>query len=102
MAGLGGFMGYSMGGINWDDTVIGQKLGGHVKAVFTVITIIFVVCVSFTLTSFKEIPLWAINHVNRTEENNAIKQTDGVVNYGTLPSGDQEEKVKDMVREVLL
>ncbi|XP_054280552.1 proton-associated sugar transporter A isoform X2 [Macrosteles quadrilineatus] len=57
MAGLGGFMGYGLGGINWDDTFIGEMLGGHVRAVFTLITYIFIVCVAYTVTSFKEIPL---------------------------------------------
>lgn len=60
MAGLGGFMGYSLGGINWDDTAIGIMLGGHVRAVFTLVTIIFIVCVSATVTSFREIPLWRL------------------------------------------
>lgn len=32
-------------------------LGGHVRAVFTLITVIFVICVSYTVTSFREIPL---------------------------------------------
>ncbi|XP_071557733.1 membrane-associated transporter protein isoform X1 [Temnothorax nylanderi] len=57
MAGLGGFMGYGLGGINWDATSLGIMLGGHVHATFTLITIIFVVCVICTITSFKEIPL---------------------------------------------
>ncbi|KAG5866760.1 hypothetical protein JTB14_019953 [Gonioctena quinquepunctata] len=57
MAGLGGFFGYALGGINWDVTFIGALLGGHVRAVFTLITFIFVVCVSYTITSFKEMPL---------------------------------------------
>lgn len=60
MAGLGGFMGYSLGGIDWDDTVIGVMLGGHVRAVFTLVTIIFIICVSATVTSFREIPLWRL------------------------------------------
>ncbi|XP_039432327.1 proton-associated sugar transporter A [Culex pipiens pallens] len=60
MAGLGGFMGYSLGGINWDDTAIGRAFGGHVRAVFSLITIIFILCVSFTITSFSEIPLWIL------------------------------------------
>ncbi|KRK05474.1 proton-associated sugar transporter A isoform X1 [Drosophila yakuba] len=60
MAGLGGFFGYSMGGVNWDETEIGRRLGGHVKAVFSIITIIFIACVTFTLTSFAEIPLWVL------------------------------------------
>ncbi|XP_046982517.1 proton-associated sugar transporter A-like [Schistocerca americana] len=57
MAGLGGFMGYALGGINWDATFIGRVLGGHVRAVFTLITFIFVACVTYTVTSFREIPL---------------------------------------------
>ncbi|TGZ49790.1 Membrane-associated transporter protein [Temnothorax longispinosus] len=57
MAGLGGFMGYGLGGINWDATSLGIMLGGHVHATFTLITIIFVVCVICTITSFQEIPL---------------------------------------------
>lgn len=57
MAGLGGFMGYGLGGINWDATAIGVMLGGHLHATFTLITIIFIICVAYTITSFKEIPL---------------------------------------------
>ncbi|KAG5347676.1 S45A2 protein, partial [Acromyrmex charruanus] len=57
MAGLGGFMGYGLGGINWDATSFGVMLGGHVHVTFTLITIIFIICVICTITSFKEIPL---------------------------------------------
>lgn len=32
-------------------------LGGHVRAVFTLITFIFIICITYTLTSFKEVPL---------------------------------------------
>lgn len=88
MAGLGGFMGYSLGAINWEETAIGivklyitfapisikcwdkvffflslqigVMLGGHVHAVFTLVTIIFVICVSVTLNSFREIQLWKL------------------------------------------
>ncbi|XP_035778314.1 proton-associated sugar transporter A-like [Anopheles albimanus] len=60
MAGLGGFMGYSLGGIDWDSTTLGVVFGGHVRAVFSLITIIFIVCVLFTATSFSEIPLWIL------------------------------------------
>ncbi|KAG6455424.1 proton-associated sugar transporter A [Manduca sexta] len=61
MAGLGGFMGYALGGINWDETKLGEIFGGHVRAVFSLITIIFVICVTATVTSFKEIPLDELN-----------------------------------------
>ena len=50
-------MGYGLGGINWDATALGVMLGGHLHATFTLITIIFIICVSCTITSFKEIPL---------------------------------------------
>lgn len=35
----------------------GEMLGGHVRAVFTLITFIFIICVTCTVTSFREIPL---------------------------------------------
>jgi hypothetical protein len=31
--------------------------GGHVRAVFTLITFIFIICVAITVTSFTEVPL---------------------------------------------
>ncbi|XP_077297213.1 loss of visual transmission [Arctopsyche grandis] len=57
MAGLGGFCGYALGGINWDVTALGVLFGGHVRAVFSLITVIFIICVTYTITSFDEIPL---------------------------------------------
>jgi solute carrier family 45 protein 1/2/4 len=57
MAGMGGSLGYALGAINWDVTALGAILGGHVRAVFTLITFIFTICVAITVTSFKEIPL---------------------------------------------
>ncbi|XP_073848524.1 loss of visual transmission [Musca autumnalis] len=86
MAGLGGFMGYSMGGINWDETAIGRRLGGHVKAVFTIITFIFITCVSLTITSFKEIPLWALvpAKTSNSMKNENDRLGDGSVSYGAL------------------
>lgn len=95
MAGLGGFMGYSMGGINWDATAIGRRLGGHVKAVFTLITFIFIACVATTITSFTEVPLWAL--VNKTygekleaSEADQLDENQGA-SYGTLDEKDQSE-----------
>lgn len=35
-------------------------LGGHVRAVFTLVTFIFIFCVTATITSFREIPLWKL------------------------------------------
>ncbi|GBN63701.1 Membrane-associated transporter protein, partial [Araneus ventricosus] len=57
MAGLGGSMGYMMGAIHWEKTFLGQILGGQVNTVFTMVTIIFIICLISTLCSFPEIPL---------------------------------------------
>ncbi|ROT61432.1 hypothetical protein C7M84_020784 [Penaeus vannamei] len=67
MAGLGGGLGYAMGGINWDVTFIGWVLGGHVRAVFTLVTFIFIACVFSTLYSFKEIPLEVLQKSSKAE-----------------------------------
>ena len=75
MAGLGGSLGYAMGGIDWGalggSTQIflavmklifvahlsGTLFGGHVRFVFTIVLFIFILCVVTTITSFNEIPL---------------------------------------------
>ncbi|XP_050343900.1 proton-associated sugar transporter A [Nymphalis io] len=73
MAGLGGFMGYALGGINWDETSLGELFGGHVRAVFFLITIIFIVCVTATITSFKEIPL---NEIGESDDYKKLNDKD--------------------------
>ncbi|XP_069687026.1 membrane-associated transporter protein [Periplaneta americana] len=93
MAGLGGCLGYALGAINWDATALGEMLGGHVRAVFTLITVIFVICVSFTVTSFKEIPLklleklqtedQVLHTIQGNEEEKIAEQTE-VETYGTV------------------
>uniref|UniRef100_A0A182PV64 Major facilitator superfamily associated domain-containing protein n=1 Tax=Anopheles epiroticus TaxID=199890 RepID=A0A182PV64_9DIPT len=73
MAGLGGFMGYSLGGIDWDNTSLGIVLGGHVRAVFSLITVIFIVCVLCTVTSFSEIPLWILEEELERQDPPAVE-----------------------------
>ncbi|XP_073972296.1 loss of visual transmission isoform X2 [Rhodnius prolixus] len=115
MAGLGGFIGYAMGGFNWDITIIGKLLGGHVKAAFTLITVIFILCVIFTITSFAEIPLYVLNErmnlttktKNCNEETPIPKENE---NYGTVSNSTKiqeqdtsftnEIKTEDIVTEV--
>lgn len=107
MAGLGGFLGYAMGGINWDVTSIGEMLGGHVRAVFTLITIIFVICVTYTITSFKEMPLELLElQAEELKLDDQSKENDNILSksqssYGTLndeinedPGGELDEKKK--------
>lgn len=57
MAGIGGTIGYAIGGIDWDSTQIGTFLGGNIPTVFGLVTIIFIVCYLVTVTTFREIPL---------------------------------------------
>ncbi|XP_053685332.1 proton-associated sugar transporter A-like isoform X2 [Sabethes cyaneus] len=57
MAGIGGSLGYALGGINWDSTTFGEFLGGSIKTVFTIVGILFLVGLTLTVTSFREIPL---------------------------------------------
>ncbi|KAH8385054.1 hypothetical protein KR093_010821 [Drosophila rubida] len=94
MAGLGGFFGYSMGGLNWDETEIGRRLGGHVKAVFTIITFIFITCVSFSITSFTEIPLWVLSNPKSKISSNEKSHLDDstTINYGAMNNDDDISK----------
>jgi solute carrier family 45, member 1/2/4 len=57
MAGFGGCMGYALGAINWDETIFSNIIGDNIKTVFTLVTIIFVIAMFCTMTSFREIPL---------------------------------------------
>ncbi|KAI8424149.1 hypothetical protein MSG28_002743 [Choristoneura fumiferana] len=85
MAGLGGFMGYALGGINWDETRLGELFGGHVRAVFSLITVIFVACVSATVTSFKEIPL---GELQGQEEFRKLAETERI--QESFDAGDEQ------------
>ncbi|XP_021349714.1 proton-associated sugar transporter A-like [Mizuhopecten yessoensis] len=57
LAGLGGSIGYIMGGIDWNKTNFGKSFGGHTRVVFTLVLIAYIFCVLITVTSFKEVPL---------------------------------------------
>ncbi|XP_018368935.1 PREDICTED: proton-associated sugar transporter A isoform X2 [Trachymyrmex cornetzi] len=90
MAGLGGFMGYGLGGINWDATSFGVMLGGHLHVTFTLITIIFIICVICTITSFKEIPLELLerDQCRKMSESKAPEE-----NQGTEKKQKEREKI---------
>lgn len=57
MAGVGGCLGYAFGAINWDETVFSNFIGDNIKTVFTLVTVIFVIAMLVSITSFREIPL---------------------------------------------
>lgn len=95
MAGLGGSLGYAMGAIDWG--VIGVLLGGHVRAVFLVVLVIFIACVITTLTSFQEIPLDILTQPIPKQRSGSLgtgkyselptKEEDAVPSYGSTQSG---------------
>ena len=54
MAGLGGSLGYFLGGIPWERTFLTRVLGDHIHVLFTLVWLIYVVCMLLTLTASKE------------------------------------------------
>jgi len=94
MAGLGGSLGYLMGAIDWG--WVGVLLGGHVRAVFTLVLFIFIFCVFTTLTSFNEIPLDVLT-TPALRKQSVIKKTG---TYDKLPGEDVMEKgLKEPLKE---
>lgn len=61
-------MGYSLGAIDWSDTFVGRFFGGNLRAVFSIITVIFIGCVSMTVTSFSEIPLPLLEELHQEKD----------------------------------
>ncbi|XP_055372751.1 proton-associated sugar transporter A-like [Condylostylus longicornis] len=57
MAGVGASLGYALCGIDWESTSFGKYFGGNILTVFTLVTILFIICLVITITSFREIPL---------------------------------------------
>lgn len=55
---------------------LGIMVGGHVRAVFTLVTVIFIGCVSVTLDSFREIPLWRLQSVSQNATLNDESDTE--------------------------
>lgn len=57
LAGIGGTVGYALGGIDWESTKIGSFLGGNVHTVFVIVIVVFIVTFFITVISFREVPL---------------------------------------------
>lgn len=71
----------------------GALLGGHVRAVFSLITVIFIICVVYTITSFKEMPLailelkvndFQTSSPNQENVGETFELNDDGQNYGTM------------------
>jgi solute carrier family 45 protein 1/2/4 len=54
MAGLGGCLGYFLGGIPWENTFLTKILGDHVHVLFTLVWIIYLFCLISTITAARE------------------------------------------------
>ncbi|CAH1240127.1 SLC45A1 [Branchiostoma lanceolatum] len=57
MGGLGGGVGYVVGGVDWDQTILTMWVGSGQRVVFTFAAVSFVLSAIVTLFSIKEIPL---------------------------------------------
>lgn len=79
----------------------GRRLGGHVKAVFFIITFIFIACVTFTITSFTEIPLWvlAAPKFKKPEEKTPCEITS--TNYGSINNDEDDFKKDELPDKVI-
>ncbi|XP_050419603.1 proton-associated sugar transporter A isoform X1 [Adelges cooleyi] len=107
MAGLGGFVGYLLGAVDWDSLKFGELMGGHVRAVFTLVTFLFVGCISYTVSSFKEMPL-KLQRYNQTrimvtdvdQGGDGDKLTDyAPKSYGTLVDALEENNEPVLIPE---
>jgi hypothetical protein len=63
----------------------GAILGGQVRAVFTLITFIFTICVALTLTSFKEIPLQLLERQEQVRVD--LQKRDGSPSVNAVVTG---------------
>jgi solute carrier family 45, member 1/2/4 len=54
MAGLGGCLGYFLGGIPWEKTILTSILGDHIHVLFTLVWIIYTFCLIITLNAANE------------------------------------------------
>ena len=104
MAGLGGTVGYLMGGIDWNSTSFGEALGGHIRVVFTIVLVCFIVCIISTLTSFRETPLDELNIrnedvVKKIKKKKGKKKYQRFTNDDSWSEEDEEEEEGEKVEE---
>ncbi|XP_021708389.1 proton-associated sugar transporter A isoform X2 [Aedes aegypti] len=57
IGGIGGFIGYMLGAIDWTNTNLGEMMGSNEATVFGAVVIIVLIGTTTTLTSFREVPL---------------------------------------------
>ena len=72
---------------------------GHVKVVFSLITIIFIVCVLATLTSYAEIPLDTLETL--TKEKPKCLQNNSELPYNMDPESDNSNRNQGSLYQVI-
>lgn len=94
MAGLGGCIGYTMGGINWDLRHTKESsLEQHVLVVFSLVAVFFVLCLIITLTSFKEVTLGYCEKSNEDLQKSKTKK--GKSKYEKFTNEEDDENEYD-------
>jgi solute carrier family 45 protein 1/2/4 len=109
MSGIGGCFGYALGAINWDNTIFANFIGDNIKTVFTLVTIIFIVAMLCTITSFREIPLKLlesdemlrpVTHVAVKKEKDRLKAIENDAKNPTASVSYEKEKSPQSIDEV--
>lgn len=93
MAGLGGSLGYLLGGVDWEQTHLEHDLGGHVRIVFTVVTIVYIVSVLLTVTSVAEIPIE--RNKEKAEDRQRKKITINAKRYEKFLNENSDEEARE-------
>ena len=97
LAGLGGALGYLLGGVDWENTALGISLGGHVRVVFTFVLVIYIICLIITITSIKEVPLDKLKGVQESLQKN--KKRKGGKKYKKFTNEDDDDADDDVFEE---
>lgn len=104
MAGLGGSFGYLVGGVDWESTSFGAALGGHIRVVFTGVLVLFIICVTLTVTGFRETPLNELSAQtveSQQRERKKVKKAKYKKFVNESSEEENEEKESEHVREIV-
>jgi len=124
MAGLGGGLGYFLGGIPWEKTFLTRIFGDHVHVLFTLVWIIYIICMILTVTAAKEsdhmaiiapnfsrsssrqflVPSYSIHSLNnpnedmnQSEDNSIVKQE----RYSSISTRNVKTSYMDYLRSII-
>ncbi|XP_055703636.1 proton-associated sugar transporter A-like [Phlebotomus papatasi] len=89
MSGVGSFVGYAMCAYDWEHLTWTHFLGNNISAVFAIVVLSLIVCVTLTLTTFREIPLSLLEDdeelcpvMNVSRENQVIEEDRRRMSFG--------------------